>query len=278
MQFLVFYSQEQSAMTYVRHIVQYARDHASKNGLQVTVREVDVDTASNSDLEQEATERRQAEVERRRVEAARRWPPGHGFRDCETCPEIVVLPGSVTALGRYEVTLGEYRAFASSTNGGAGRGCDDSLSFTDGDDDQLSWRTPGFPQTDRHPVTCLNWDDAQAYVSWLSRTTGAAYRLPSAQELVDAAAGSQRGCHDRDSQADEGTCPVGTNGTNRLGLSDALGNVWEWTSTCNRGNCGRRLTHGGSWHSYANAHFGGGVSSTDRRRDDSGFRVARTLE
>ena len=51
MQFLVFYSQEQSAMTYVRHIVQYARDHASKNGLQVTVRKVDVDTAFINDLE-----------------------------------------------------------------------------------------------------------------------------------------------------------------------------------------------------------------------------------
>ena len=45
--------------------------------------------------------------------------PGEVFRDCEACPEMVVLPGSLLALGRYEVTLGEYRAFASATGGGA---------------------------------------------------------------------------------------------------------------------------------------------------------------
>ena len=65
--------------------------------------------------------RRQAEAERRRTEAERRraarWPPGHVFRDCETCPELVVLPGSVLALGRYEMTVGEWRAFVSATGG-----------------------------------------------------------------------------------------------------------------------------------------------------------------
>ena len=48
--------------------------------------------------------------------------------------------------------------------------------------DGLSWRNPGFPQTDRHPVTCVSWDDAQAYVSWLGRTAGAEYRLPAEAE------------------------------------------------------------------------------------------------
>lgn len=229
-------------------------------------------------LEREAADRREAEAERRRAEAARRrvarWPPGHVFRDCETCPEMVVLPGSVVAMGRYEVTVGEYRTFAASTGGGAGRGCDDILIYGD---DQLSWRNPGFQQTDRHPVTCLGWDDANAYVSWLSRTTEAAYRLPSLLELVDAAEGSQRGCHDRGLQNDAGTCPVGTNGTNKLGLSDVLGNVEEWTSSCQRGNCNTPLYHGGGWHSYSRL-FGPGVGSTDYRTNADGFRVARALE
>ena len=35
---------------------------------------------------------------------------------------MVVLPGSVLALGRYEVTLGEYRAFAAATRGGQAAG------------------------------------------------------------------------------------------------------------------------------------------------------------
>ena len=63
-------------------------------------------------LRHEEEDRRRAEVERRR---ATRWPPGSVFRDCETCPEMVILPGSAVALGRYEVTLGEYRVFASAT-------------------------------------------------------------------------------------------------------------------------------------------------------------------
>ena len=96
---------------------------------------------------------------------------GEVFRDCAECPEMVVLVGGRLAMGRYEVTVGEYGAFASATGVGAGGGC---ISFGDAD----SWRDPGFPQTARHPVTCVSWDDAQAYVSWLSRTTGATYRLP----------------------------------------------------------------------------------------------------
>ena len=44
--------------------------------------------------------------------------PGEVFRDCDVCPEMVVLPGGGLAMGRYEVTVGEYRAFASATGGG----------------------------------------------------------------------------------------------------------------------------------------------------------------
>ena len=80
-------------------------------------------------------------------------------------------------------------ALEARTGGAADTGCDDP--FTDDDDDH-SWQNPGFlgsPQTDRHPVTCVSWDDAQTYLSWLSQTTGAAYRLPSAEELAAAAEG-----------------------------------------------------------------------------------------
>ena len=59
-------------------------------------------------LEREEAERRRA---RRRAEVGRRgaarWLARHVFGDCETCPEMVVLPGSIVAPGRYEVTLGE---------------------------------------------------------------------------------------------------------------------------------------------------------------------------
>ena len=225
-------------------------------------------------LEREEAERRRA---RRRAEAERRraarWPPGHVFRDCETCPEMVVLPGSTVALGRYEVTLGEYQAFAAATGGGAGGGC---RSSSDGD---YSWRSASFPQTDRHPVTCVSWDDAQVYVSWLSRTTQAPYRLPTLGELAGAAEGAQPGCY-RDRTGREGTCPVGTYGSNGLGLSDLLGNVLEWTSSCPEGDCGRRWLHGGSWLGQP-AFLVPNVRGHHRtafRQAAAGLRVARTLE
>ena len=221
-------------------------------------------------LEREEAERRRA---RRRAEAERRraarWPPGHVFRDCETCPEMVVLRESVVALGRYEVTLGEYRAFASATGVAAG------------DCDGNSWRNPGFPQTDRHPVTCVSWNEAQAYVSWLSRRTDAPYRLPSEAEWERSAAGSQPGC-DRLGKGtrEDGTCPVGQYGTNAAGLSDMIGNVWEWTSDCWEGDCSRRVGRGGSWGNHPNSLRPGARSwsSADNRLRTLGIRVARMLE
>ena len=76
-------------------------------------------------------------------------------------------------------------------------------------------------------------------------TAGAAYRLPTEAEWEQAAYGSQAGCGDRD--WDEGTCPVGTYGSNAAGLSDMVGNLWELTSDCSQGNCGFRVLRGGSW-------------------------------
>ena len=202
------------------------------------------------------------------------YRPGDAFRDCDDCPEMVVLPGGALALGRYEVTVGEYRAFASATGSGVVGDC---ATLGDGD----SWRNPGFPQTDRHPVTCVSWDDAQAYVSWLSRTTGATYRLPTESEWARAATGSQPGC-DRVGLGSrpDGTCPVGGHGANAAGLSDMVGNVWEWTSDCWDGDCSRRVLRGGSWDFLAE-FLRPGARDRDRaahRFVTFGFRVSRTLD
>ena len=190
--------------------------------------------------------------------------PRDVFRECDECPEMVVLPGGGLAIGRYEVTVGEYRAFASATGGTGNDG----------------WRDHDrFPQTDRHPVTWVSWDDAQAYVSWLSRRTGAAYRLPTEAEWERAAAGSQAGCY-RDRPGSRGTCPVGSYGSNAAGLSDMVGNVHEWTSDCLEGDCGRRVLRGGSW-SYDVGFLRPGTRIWDaagRRFDRTGFRVSRTLD
>ena len=205
------------------------------------------------------------EEDRRRAEAR--------FRDCDACPEMVALPGGNLALGRYEVTVGEYRAFAAASGGGAGAGC---LASREG----LSWRDPGFPQTDRHPVTCMSVEDAEAYVSWLSQISGKAYRLPTRAELARGSAGSEPGCYQNRTGRD-GTCRVGTYSSNALGLSDMLGNVAEWASDCWEGDCGRRVTHGGGWLDpprFLVRNRVGRPIRTDSRFTSSGFRVARTLE
>ena len=202
------------------------------------------------------------------AEQRARGTPGEAFRDCDVCPEMVVMPGGERALGRYEVTVGEYRAFVSET----GNGGDDCL-LAD------SWRNPGWPQTDRHPVVCVSWHDAQAYVSWLSGKTGAEYRLPSEAEWERAATGSQAGCR-RGRTGNSQPCRVGSYGSNPAGLSDMVANVWEWTSDCWQGDCGHRVFRGGAWDVEAwnlRPDLRHGFTA-DTRYPFIGLRVAKTLD
>ena len=159
--------------------------------------------------------------------------------------------------------MGEYRAFAAVTGGGAGGDC-----VGIGSD---SWRNPGYRQTDRHPVTCVDWDDAQAYVSWLNRTAGVTYRLPTDAEWDRAFVGSEAGC-----TGDRGTCPVGAYGSNAAGLSDMGGNLLEWTEDRWERDRDQRVLRGGSWlvgrPGDREAYF------PNYRHNGFGFRVARTLD
>jgi formylglycine-generating enzyme required for sulfatase activity len=114
------------------------------------------------------------------------------------CPEMLVVPsGSFTigsppseldrrdseaqvgvsiarpfAVGRFAVTRGEFAVFAAETKFETDGGCTE----TTGNEFKLyadrSWRSVGFTQDDRHPVVCINWNDAKAYAAWLSRKTG----------------------------------------------------------------------------------------------------------
>ena len=157
---------------------------------------------------------------------------------------------------------------------GSGAGNDCVTNRTNSD----SWRDPGFPQTDRHPVTCVNWEDTQEYLAWLSRRTGAAYRLPSDAEWERAASGSPaRGrCGNRDWRA--GTCPVGSYGSNTAGLSDMVGNLWEWTSDCQEDDCSWRVIRGGGWDDFYSRPdvLKLNYYPAARRYICCGFRVLRT--
>jgi formylglycine-generating enzyme required for sulfatase activity len=184
------------------------------------------------------------------------------------------------AAGKYEITRGQYRRFAEATNH-AGDGC---FVWTGNDfalDNAKSWRAAGFSQDDGHPALCVSWEDANAYASWLSRTTGKNYRLLSEAEWeYGARAGAMttrywgddpdRSCEfangaDRTAQAEiphaigshvadcrDGyafTAPVGSYRANGFGLHDMLGNVAEWTQDCWNGDYRGGPTDGSAWMS-----------------------------
>ena len=59
------------------------------------------------------------------------------------------------AVGKYEVTVGQYAEFVRETRHKMGD-CDFSKN--------KSWDDPSFNQTSNHPVVCVSWHDAQAYL------------------------------------------------------------------------------------------------------------------
>jgi len=225
------------------------------------------------------------------------------FRDCAQCPAMLRIPGGSFVMGasgpdaaapsaapaardnpppqkidlqrfalaRFDVTRGQFAAFVRETGYRTGDVC--YASVYDQDEQRwyyearsgLTWRNPGYPQTDRDPVVCVGWNDAEAYVDWLSRKTGQSYRLASEAEWEYAArAGSATAqfwgndrslaCHyanvydltiamrfnsksdpKRNFDCSDGydhTAPVGSFDPNAFGLYDMLGNVWQWVEDC----------------------------------------------
>lgn len=223
------------------------------------------------------------------------------FRDCPECPEMVALPAGsywmgspsyeqglqnegpvheVTisapfAIGRHEVTVAEFGRFVDAAGYSSGSSC---WTREDGKGEERagrSWRNPGFEQSGRFPVVCVNWNDAQAYAAWLSRQTGEGYRLPSESEWEYAAragtatswgedeSGQCRHANGADASVKERysdwtgnvschdghvhTAPAGSFAANSWGLHDMLGNVWEWTADCWNDGYAGAPSDGSAW-------------------------------
>jgi len=227
-------------------------------------------------------------------------PQGKTFKDCAECPEMVIVPAGEFvmgadqaeetrehltdefrnrsmplrrirvarfAAGKFEVTLQQFRVFVEAT-GHNSEGCFVWLAGEYQMDPGRSWRNPGYPQDETHPVTCVSWEDASAYVQWLSSKSGRQYRLLSEAEWEYAARAGNvasrfwgddaaRSCAyvngaDQSAQAliaearnwssavcDDGhayTAPVGSYRANAFGLHDMLGNAAEWTADCWNGD------------------------------------------
>ena len=238
---------------------------------------------------------------------------GDVFKDCPDCPEMVVIPAGtfmmgspagevgrgenegpvhrVTlqqfALGKTEVTVGQFRRFVSVTsyktdaekNSGGNSGCyawdasDSKFDWRAG----RSWRSLGWAVKDSEPVVCVSFNDAEAYLNWLSSTTNKGYGLPSESQWEYAArAGTttSRYWGDDPNQAcnyanvtDQTTgpnnsswsikheckdgyyfvAPVASYRPNAFGLYDMIGNAMEWTQDCWNKDYSGAPTGGSAW-------------------------------
>jgi formylglycine-generating enzyme required for sulfatase activity/uncharacterized caspase-like protein len=251
--------------------------------------------------------------------------PRDGFTECTHCPEMVVVPAggytmgspaaeegraaaegpqnAVTfakafAVGKYAVTFEEWEACV------VGGGCN---SYRPGGGE-------GRP-SGRYPVVNVSWDDAEAYVAWLAKSTGKAYRLLSEaeREYVTRAGtttpfwwgpsisteqanydgsvtygGGKRGEYRQKS------LPVDSFAPNSFGLHQVHGNVNEWVADCWRNTyqettigaaagttegCGRRVLRGGSWYDGPQLLRAAARLGfyPGHRSNKIGFRVARSL-
>ena len=242
--------------------------------------------------------------------------PGSGktFRDCPTCPEMVVVPAGsflmgspkseadrnddegpqrkVTfakpfAVGKFEVTWDEWDACVRDGE------CDNGPVEKAGGDN--GWGKG------RRPVIEVDWSDAKTYAAWLSKKTGKPYRLLTEAEWEYAArAGTTTAYFWGDkfdsSRANNGskTAKVGRYRPNAWGVHDMHGNVWEWTEDCwndsykraptdgsawTDGDCSSRVVRGGSWGNIP-ALLRSALrhrSFTYGRYSKQGFRLGRTI-
>ncbi len=151
-------------------------------------------------------------------------------------------------LGKYAVTAADFKRFVDKvgykTEGERdGKGAYGWTGKEWVQDSKITWRNPGFTQTDKDPVVCVSWNDAQSYCQWLSEVEGKSYRLPTESEWEYACrAGSSTAYCFGEGEARLGeyawygknsgskTHPVGQKAPNDFGLYDMHGNVWEWCS------------------------------------------------
>ena len=241
------------------------------------------------------------------------------IKDCESCPELVVVPeGSFLmgsppyeegrgrdngegpqrrvvirrpfAVGRFAITVVEFKEFVDATGYRTGDLCatgNEFLARSAGSFEAPSGFAPGFVQTSRHPAVCVSWQDAKAFVAWLSKKTGRSYRLltESEREYVTRAGAStaywwgegitpSQALYDSSPQAPKGispvlnapskggTAPVDRYRPNDWGLFQVHGNVAEWVEDCwtptiasasnspaavESANCKDHVLRGGAW-------------------------------
>ncbi|MGF1507526.1 MAG: formylglycine-generating enzyme family protein, partial [Anaerolineae bacterium] len=218
------------------------------------------------------------------------------------------------AIGRYPVTVGEFRMFVEdfgyekrrfwSATGWKWR---EDLAIRE----PFKWRTSRWTGDDNLPVIGVSWYEAVAYCAWLSDLTGWHYQLPTEAQWEKAARGPEgmifpwgNAYESERANVDDGrrssrvgrfkrTTPVGSfpEGASFFGAEDMSGNVWEWCLSAwaeayvfpeNNNTDGdvERIIRGGAWN------YPPRVARTafrlhtypHERNSHTGFRVCHTFE
>ena len=231
------------------------------------------------------------------------------FYDCANCPYLKVLPAGTATIGSrldepsrgkdeaaqhevkiarpfaasvVEVTVSEWAACVRD------RSCRPVADWSKENPNPLL------------PATGISYDDAKAYVGWLSAQAGVTYRLPSEIEWEYAARAnssfvfpwgdeispSDANYDQTASYRGSSTAPyrgypeaVSAYPPNAFGLYQMAGNAWEWVESCVDTQCKARVLRGGSFQSTpSELRVANRLAVTGgRKRDDAGLRVVRDL-
>src|SRR5262245_29681205 len=193
-------------------------------------------------------------------------------------------------LGRTPVTFGQFHEFVLDTEYRSdaekdrrtpgGHGFNNDRNTFEGWRPQYTWRNPGWPITNDHPVGNVSWNDAVKFCDWLSKKSGKSVRLPTEAEweyacragtttvfftgddpaslkgyanVPDQALRAKLGAPANEARFpfDDGypfTAPVGKFKPNPWGLHDMLGNVFQWCADEVPGDSPKRVLRGGSYN------------------------------